>query len=119
MFYRKDDIKEAVEAKAQLELEAWPSACSALKSLPNLQKVTIFIGNARCLDAGYLLGERKMELHEAVARFLMRCKVKRGLEVVIAGKKSGWGGNGEQRWDVRGLTEEDFGRLGLERRYWV
>ena len=86
MFYRNDDIADAMEAKSHLQLEAWPSACEALASMPNLQKMKILIGNARYLGDEYVLCRPKKHLYEVVLRFLERCRTASRMEVVIVSK---------------------------------
>jgi hypothetical protein len=84
MVYRKDDIVDAVEARSRLQLEAWPTACTALGSTPNLRTLGIVVGNASYLDEGYLAGGRMMGQGEVVERFLGDCKVSAKVEVALA-----------------------------------
>lgn len=51
MFYRRYDIEHAMEARSVLQLEAWPSAYTALASLPRLRKLRIVIAKPSHLDA--------------------------------------------------------------------
>lgn len=104
MFYRKDDMKDSVEARSQLQLEAWPHVCATLASMPNLRGLRIFVGNARYLDAGYLLGGRRTELYEVVLRFLQRCKISVGVEVILVSEEATHR-HRKQTWDLLGLEE--------------
>jgi hypothetical protein len=92
--YRKDDITDAVEATSRLQLEAWPAACTALESMPNLRMLKIFVGNARYLDGGYLAGGRRTDLVEVVLRFLGAIYVGGTTKVNLASKM----GTSERPW---------------------
>ncbi|KAH7382338.1 hypothetical protein BKA66DRAFT_118015 [Pyrenochaeta sp. MPI-SDFR-AT-0127] len=104
MFYRKDDVKDSVETQSQLQLEAWPNVCAAFASMLDLRSLRILIGNARYLDAGYLLGGRRMELYEVILRFLGRCKMNVGIDVVLMSETDGYR-HRKRTWDLLGLEE--------------
>jgi len=84
MSYRKDDIADAVEARSLLQLEAWPDACAALASMPNLRNLKVRLANPQYLDKQYLMGQR-VNTREAVRSFVREIKVKTQLEVILMG----------------------------------
>jgi hypothetical protein len=83
MVYRKDDIRDAAEAKSSLHLEVWPVVCNALGSMSNLRALKIVIGNARYLDRGYLAGGRKTHLVDVVLGFLKMMRISGSAEVSL------------------------------------
>jgi hypothetical protein len=127
MFYRLDDMPASCEARSILQLEAWPSAISALKSLPRLRYLRIWIANPFYLDQKYLNGERT-GLYAAVRGFLLQLKgvkIKEGLEVVSPLKRMGSTTN-NKRWNTKALKkdhllrlEEELGAEGLDCRVLV
>ncbi|KAF2267826.1 hypothetical protein CC78DRAFT_576839 [Lojkania enalia] len=90
-FYRNEDIQGACEARSQLQLTAWPIACSALETLSSLRRLRIFIGNPFYLDSKYLIGGRT-GLYRAVLKFLKECRSVRkncALEIFLPLKRRG------------------------------
>lgn len=116
MFYRHEDIPAACEARSSLQLEAWPSAASALGLLPDLRHLRIWIANPFYLDQKYLDGDRT-GLYAAVRAFLLQCKgvgVRGGLEVVLPVKKRGVAR--AARWNTYALKGECVVKLEEELR---
>jgi hypothetical protein len=117
MFYRLEDMPAACEAHSILQLEAWPSAISALESLPSLQHLRIWIANPFYLDQKYLNGERT-GLYAAVRGFLLQLKevkVNDGWEVVSPVKR--WGlTTTNMRWITKAMKDGHVLRLEEELR---
>lgn len=113
MCYRKEDIHEIIEARSQLQLRAWSSSCSVLRSLPHLRHLRVFLANPLYLDRSYLTG-RRVTLYEAVLAFLRGLKgLELACEIYTPVKRVG-----EDReqclWNLLELNEGDAERLELE-----
>ena len=114
MFYRHEDIPSACEARSVLQLEAWPTAVSALESLPDLRTLKIWIGNPFYMDQRYLNGS-KTGLYDAVKAFLVQCKgvkVNGEFEVMLPKKKNI--AKGDERWNTYALKKDARARLEME-----
>ena len=109
MFYRKEDIDHAVEARSLLQFEVWPGTCAALAALPNLRSLKIFLANPSYLDKQYLTG-RRWDVQKAVLNFARQCRVKLKAEVYLPNEK--WRGDGAaERWGLKELNAKDVKRM--------
>lgn len=117
MYYRKEDIDDACEARSRLQLEAWPTACFTLASLPNFRNFRIFIANPFHLDSNYL-GGNPTSLFEAIVSFLRECKDVRAnvcWEVFLPMKRMGKARD-IQQWNLRSMEFQELKALGDELR---
>ncbi|KAF2183229.1 hypothetical protein K469DRAFT_751787 [Zopfia rhizophila CBS 207.26] len=117
MFYRNEDINDACEASSSLQLHAWPTVCSSLKTLLNLRGLRVFIANPFYLDKQYLSGHRT-GLYQAVAAFLKGCKgieVQGGLEIFLPVKRRGTKRD-ESHWNHCCIKDELVMALEVELR---
>jgi hypothetical protein len=109
MFHRRDDIDHAVENCSVLQLEAWPSACTALASLPHLRELKILIGKPSHLDAGCLAGKR-IDVPNKVLRFVAECRLRVKLDVclpAVVSKRQ----RSRQCWKLEAMTDAEAKRL--------
>jgi hypothetical protein len=109
MFHRRDDIDHATEDCSALQLEAWPSACTALASLPYLRELKILIGKPSHLDAGCLAGKR-IDVPNKVLKFVAECRLRVKLDVFLPAVVS-QRQRERQRWKLEAITDAEAKRL--------
>jgi hypothetical protein len=114
MYYRVEDIEEAMRSKSLLQLEAWPSAIAALATLPHLRQLRLFVGNTLHLDSNYINGRRSPRPHESTIAFLEKMKdFSRVSEIFMPLKRKRWA---RERclWNLHVLKDMDKLRRELK-----
>lgn len=117
LFYRSEDVQDACESGTQLQLRAWPQACAALESVPQLRHLRIFVANPFYLDSKYLAGGRT-GLFKALLEFLKGCShivTNCAIEVFLPLKRRG-AERKASHWSHYAIKDRYLGALEAELR---